>query len=91
MRMLETYWVLIILMWRLKNLTGIKTNIIIDKIFDLFSSDAAMSNVYQKTEINSKEEIWIFLWFLKVQCSDITKYSPISNNAVAWHGAVFSD
>ena len=62
--MLETYWVLIIiLMWRLKNLTGIKTNIIIDKIFDLFSSDAAMSNVYQKTEINSKEEIWIFCGF----------------------------
>ena len=44
-----------------KNLTGIKTNVIIDKIFNLFSSEAAMSNVYQKTEINSKEEIWIIL------------------------------
>ena len=68
-----------------------RKSIIIDKIFDSFSSDAAMSIVYQKTEINSKEEIWIFLWFPKVQCSDITKYSPISNNAVAWHGAVISD
>ena len=40
-----------------------------------------MSNVYQKTEINDKEEIWIILWFLKVQCclsgEDITKFSPI--------------
>ena len=50
-----------------------------------------MYNVYQMTEIKDKEEIWIILWFLKVQCSDITKYSPISNNAVAWHGAVVSD
>ena len=40
-----------------------------------------MSNVLQKTEINGKEEIWIILWFLKVQCcsfeEDITKFSPI--------------
>ena len=42
-----------------------RKSIIIDKIFDLFSSDAAMSNVYQKTEINSKEEIWIFCGFQK--------------------------
>ena len=40
-----------------------------------------MYNVYQMTEIKDKEEIWIILWFLILQCSlgqDITKYSPIN-------------
>ena len=62
--------------------TGIETNIVIDKYSIYSATEAAMSNVLQKTEINGKEEIWIILWFLKVQCcsfgEDITKYSPIS-------------
>ena len=34
--MFETEW-LLRLNWKLKNLTGIETNIMIDKIFNLFS------------------------------------------------------